>query len=453
MTKSKALIIEYFNKNKKQSNSKLARGIMEAHPEIGLKERALRYRFAQLKEKEAIVQDAQGLKDFEENVKNDSATVSGNYITAKDTDRVKVLEDFLKETKTDLDVWEVKEHSLRAWDVTMKADIHGTGKTYTNYYISVKLVKKTAEFFDAEAFIKSVEEKVKKYSRPVPIRKFEPVPHEGENLLALTINDLHLGRFASARESGYDYSSDIAEKHMFNGLDELLSLANTTVIDKILYYVGHDFFTYDYVRPYAMTSNGTPQETDMRWQDLFDRGEDLQIRAINHLSTIAPVVVQEIPGNHDYQSSYYLGRVLRAVFRDNENVQIDVEPTSRKYFRWGECNIMGSHGKYEKPQDIHAIMMAEDRKNMGDTKYWYAIFGHEHHLKELTVKTGAKVQGLKTSVLTNEDYKGLTITWLPNLAHRDDYEVDRTYVGTIRSAVAMVFNSKKGRTGYFQYNL
>jgi hypothetical protein len=112
---------------------------------------------------------------------------------------------------------------------------------------------------------------------------------------------------------------------------------------------------------------------------MFMMGEGLQISAIKMLSMIAPVTVQEISGNHDKQDSFYLGRVLSAVFADNENIDVDHSPKPRQYFRWGESLIGAAHGQKEKPQDMHAVMMAERRKDMGDTKYWYFLMGHKHH--------------------------------------------------------------------------
>jgi hypothetical protein len=53
----------------------------------------------------------------------------------------------------------------------------------------------------------------------------------------------------------------------------------------------------------------------------------------------------------------------------------------------------------------------------------------------------------------DEDYKGLTITYMPNLAERDAYEVEHCYVGTIRGAMAFVFSKKKGRIATIQHNL
>ncbi len=457
------IIKDFLSRHYNSSNTLIVEDILKEHPDFPIKERMIRYylsRFRnELAEANFPAPDSPtpegGITELTETTNEKQSKLEGT-ISSKETDRVKVLDEFLELTKTDLTKWKVKEHKLKAWDVTMKNKFEKTniGRTYTNYYIAVTLVPVTGEEWDVEEFKDFTELMMDKYAGKTPKYTYQKNTDKvGENLLMLTINDLHLGRFVWEEECGIGSSSEIAERNAINGVNELLENASYTNIDKILYYVGHDYFTIDSVRPFGMTSNGTPQEVDMRWQQLFEFGEELQIQIIKYLSTIAPVEVQVIPGNHDLQTSFYLGRVLRAVFHNDENVTINAKAPVRKYFRFGECNLMGSHGKYEKPQDIHAIMMAEDKKNMGDTKYWYALFGHQHHYVEKTIKAVEKYKGLGTVANVNEDYKGLTITYLPNLSHRDDYEVERAYVGTIRSAMAMIFNSVKGRTAIFQTNL
>ncbi len=436
----------------------IARIKEEFGDEFPIKDRMIRYRVSKLRKKRLAGNEPKaGITELESSSSADKSTFKGK-INSKETDRVKILEEFLEQAQVDLKSWKVKKYILKAWDVTMKSttDHQEPGRTYTNYYIHVDLEPIEASDFDEDEFLEFAEDMMKKYSGKAPKIKYEKVLNRvGENLLLLSINDLHLGRFTWEEECGVESNTNLAIANALRGIDEILENANTSTIDRILYYVGHDFFTIDKVRPFAATSNGTPQEVDMRWQQLFQLGEELQINIINYLSTIAPVDVQIVPGNHDLQASYYLGRTLYRVYEHNPNVNVDATAPVRKYYRWGECNVMGSHGKYEKPQDVHAVMMAEDRKNMGDTKYWFAIFGHQHHYVEQRVRTVKTTNNKQFKQVTelNEDYKGITITYLPNISHRDDYEVERAYVGTIRSAMGMLLNTVKGRTNIYQFNL
>lgn len=384
--------------------------------------------------------------------------IDGN-ISSRHHNRVKVLEDFLSLHEVDMDEWEIDRVIYGASDVTMSGNKSSTNldATYTNYNIKVFLKPKDKSFDDS-AFIEQITDIVSKANwKP---KKLKPIPQEKENLLVLTINDLHLGRMSWAEETEVNYDSKIAARYMQEGLESIMAKAEGHGISEILYYVGHDFFTYDNATPFPSTTKGTPQEADSRWQKMFMRGVELQIDAIKMLSQIAPITVQEISGNHDQQASFYLGQVLKVFFRDDPNVTMDISPKPRQYFRFGASLIGAGHGQKEKAVDLHAVMQAEARNLMFDTKYWYFVMGHMHHFVEkrrrvlkVPSKSDRQLHGLRHYEEVDEDYKGLTITYLPNLAERDDYEVEHCYVGTIRSCIAQVYSPTKGRIAILQHNL
>ena len=441
-------------------------GVNRGAEKLGMKVSSLNRRLRDAKRLYGITPLKMNTADTEPGVKNsvvdqkkDSMNISGDLRTSE-RDRVKILDEFLELHKVDLSKWEVDRYVIGAWDVTVSGAKSSTENDtkYTNFNIRVYLKPKD-NTFDEEAFLEQFEEIIKKYNKDkVPTLKPKSVK-KGENLLVLSINDLHLGRMSWKEETGTDYDSKIAAKYMMEGLENILGKINGFKIDHILYYVGHDFFTYDNATPFPHTTYGTPQEADSRWQKMFMIGEQLQITAIKALSKVAHVTVQEITGNHDKQASFYLGRVLNAVFMDDPDVTIDHSPQPRQYFKWGQTLLGAAHGKYEKPADLHAVMMAEARKKMGKTKYWYFVMGHQHHYKEVRRRvlkaptaTDRTLHGLKMYEEVDEDYKGLTITYLPNLAERDDYEVEHCFVGTIRGALAQIYSKKKGRIATIQYN-
>ena len=272
-----------------------------------------------------------------------------------------------------------------------------------------------------------------------------------EHLFVFNLNDLHLGRMAWHEEVGKDYDNKIAVENFQKGFDQQLSYSSNFPKDKILFIVGNDLVNYDYSYPYPHTAAGTPMASDGRWQKIFRIARKLVVEAINNLSTLAPVHVMVIPGNHDYQTIFYLGEVLEVIYDKNLNVTIDNSPRMRKYWEYGQNLIGASHGNKEKAADLQAIMTAEEREGMGRTKYWYYYMGHMHH--EVTQKRRTQDARLRTHVDTNEDYKGLIIDWLPNLAHRDAYEFNLGFVGTIRSCKTAIHHKEKGRIATFNHNL
>lgn len=364
------------------------------------------------------------------------------------------LEDALRIGKVDLDVWEVERHVLNSWEVTMGSNKTNSGnpETYTNWQVKVWLRRKV-ELIDYDSFKLELLDEIKAHNKKVSKYVYKPFNSDDKNLYMMSLNDLHLGRMAWGKESGKNYNVKIAVENFRKSFDQHLVHAQYYNIDKILFIVGNDLFNYDYHFPFPRTEYGTPQESDGRWQKIFQTGRALVMDAIDKLSGIAPVHVMVIPGNHDPQQIFYLGEVLAAVYSGNENVHVDNSPPRRKYFEYGKNLIGSSHGAKEKSADLLAVMVAEVATAIGRTKYRYFYMGHMHHEVVKKQKVGEKFIGLRTPVMIDEDYKGLMIEYLPNLAYNHDYEVNHAFVGSIRSSKCAIHNYDKGRIATFNYNL
>jgi hypothetical protein len=364
------------------------------------------------------------------------------------------LEDVLEIGKVDLDIWEVERHILNSWEVTMGKDKTGTGEpeTFTNWQVKVWLKRKIS-LFDYDSFKIELLDEIKAKSKRVSKYSYRSVKSNDKNLFMMSLNDLHLGRMAWEKECGHNYNVKIAVKNFKKSFDSQLIHAQPYNVDQILFIVGNDLFNYDYHSPFPHTERGTPQESDGRWQKIFQIGRTLVVDAIDKLSTLAHVHVMVVPGNHDPQQIFYLGEVLDTLYHKNENVFVDNSPPRRKYYEYGNNLIGASHGMREKAHDLLAVMVAEAGKEIGRTKYRYFYMGHLHHEVSKKRIVGEKFTGLKTPVMVNEDYKGLIIDYLPNLARRHDYEVEHAYVGTIRSSKCAIHNSQKGRIVTFSHNL
>jgi len=386
-------------------------------------------------------------------------------ISSKTTDRKKILSKFLEECEVDIDKWEVERFLLNAWDVTMKIgkynaeSIHKTYKdekgetvhqgkysaesdnhseTYTNYQIKVWLKPKTKDF-DPEVFKAQIIEDITKHSPLIKEIKYKP--KNEKNLLVLNLYDAHLGRLSWGEESEGNYDIKIAEKLIFKVVNGLIEKSKGFSPEKILIPVGHDFLNYDYAKPFPQTTNGTPQEADVRWQKMFRIGYKIWFDIIDLLSkNIAPIDVISIPGNHDEQSIFYLSEVLYMKYFNNKNVHINNAPKKRKYYNYGQNLIGVTHGRYEKKTEIHNLMFSDrDAKPfLSKTKFRYFYLGHLHHEKQVQIKS--------------EDYRGMIVEFLPSIAQTDAYEFDRGY-SSIRGGTAMVHNHKYGRIAKFNHNI
>jgi len=393
-----------------------------------------------------VGEEPQEKQHYKYEEKKNEATVESSDFKSSAGNKTKILEEFHATCKVDLEAWEVEKYTLNAWDVTMSGAKSSTKNdvTYTNYQIKVWLKRKT-DAFNREKFTKELIEDVQNNHAPnISLIEYE----DGDNLFVPNIYDVHLGRLCWHEETGHNYDVKIAEDIVRQVIHNLFINAGNVKIDRILFPVGNDFLNYDYAEPFPMTTNQTPQESDVRWQKMFRIGRNILYEMIDWMyKNVAPVDVIAIPGNHEEQSLFYLAEVLSAKYANNNNVTVDNRPVNRKYYRYGN-NLLGfAHGKDEKEVELHNLMSLEAPKMWAETKYRYYYLGHNHHEKSLKSKTS------KAIINQEVDYKGVMISYLPSVAHIDKYEHKKGYEGSIRGARGMVHHKDKGRTHIIGENI
>ena len=243
-----------------------------------------------------------------------------------------------------------------------------------------------------------------------------------DNILEISITDLHMGKLAWGKESGEDYDTKIARKRFLSAINDILSRTKDSKFHKIIFPVGNDLLNSDTTG--GTTTAGTPQSNDSRWQKLFFDVTHALIEAIDILSSVAPVEIFWIPGNHDTMSSFYTLNYLSAWYKESKCVSIDISPTPRKYVEFGNCLIGFSHGSGDSKR-IPQLMQVEAREAWGRTLYREFHLGDLHH--EIVKENG-----------------GLTIRRLSSLTATDGWHAEKGFVGAIQKAQAFVWNKERG---------
>lgn len=202
---------------------------------------------------------------------------------------------------------------------------------------------------------------------------------EGDKIAILSIADLHLGKLAWAPECGESYDHKIAVKrfnHIVNSGIERLKKEEG--IEKIIFFWSQDFFHFDTIA--VTTTAGTRQDTDVRWQKMWDYGTKMLVEAIDKLKAIAPVETFYVRSNHDTQTSYYAASLLDARFYNDPLVNIDTGASPRKYLQYG-TNLFGfGHGDKEGKR-ISSMMPVERPVEWGQTRNHEFFLGHYHSLR------------------------------------------------------------------------
>ena len=242
----------------------------------------------------------------------------GRFIIAEDTTRVKSLDDLLKAFDVNDSEWEVDWYDIGTYEQT-GFDNERKPVTITMYRCKAKL-KRANPFKNLELTRKSLMEDLSEFTHKTPkhnkiIQGQDDSPH----LLEIGAYDLHLGKIGII---GDEYSMDIAEERLMKAIEHMLTRASSFTIDKILFVVGNDLLNTDGDKPVPRTTKGTPQYNSDHHIEMYKRARKLMIMVINELSSICPVHVVVMPGNHDEECIMYLGDALELFYEQNTTPKV-----------------------------------------------------------------------------------------------------------------------------------
>lgn len=280
-------------------------------------------------------------------------------------------------------------------------------------------------------------DEIKKYSPygNIGIKYATPEKVKKEHALEINIPDLHIGKLAWGKETGEDYDIKIAVERYTKAVEELLSRVNLASVEKIILPVGNDLINVD--NGSNTTTAGTSVSCDSRFGKMFQTAKTLLIETIEKLSTIAPVDVIIIPGNHDTIATFTLGEVLAAWFHKSDYVTVINTHTPRKYYQYGQNLIMYTHGHREKLNDLGIICATEQPLLWAATKYRRVHVGHFHHSKQV-------------KFVDVQEYPGFTVKILNSLSANDAWHAEKGYL-SLKAAEAFLYHKDKGLVGNFYY--
>jgi hypothetical protein len=275
---------------------------------------------------------------------------------------------------------------------------------------------------------------MKNFSPKYPEIKYKIDKNKKGYLLEINIADLHFGRLTWNQETGADYDIKIARELFLTCIIKLIEQSKGYNISRILFILGNDYFNVDNIA--NTTTAGTPQDEDSRWKKTFKKGRELIIEGIDLLSKIAPVEILVVPGNHDTQRTFYLGDAIECWYNNSKNVRVDNSPKVRKYYQFGKCMILFSHGRDEKLADYPLLMASEEPRMWADTKYREIHLGEIHHKKEV-------------KWLSTEEYKGATVRYMRSLVAPDAWSYTKGFISQLRAGEAFIWDEDNGLIAQF----
>lgn len=198
------------------------------------------------------------------------------------SNHIKTLDQLLSRCNVDREIWKVENHYVNKWDVTSWKS--GKPQTWENFQVKARLKLKENES-NAKKAGEIFQKLVNEYEPPltkIDKKLFENnINNDENNILEVSIFDLHFGKLAWNGETGENFDTKIARKRFIYTIKKLIQRSGSFSIKKILFPIGNDFFNTD--NKFNTTSAGTPQDEDLRWQKTFDAGCKLIIDGINIL--------------------------------------------------------------------------------------------------------------------------------------------------------------------------
>lgn len=359
-------------------------------------------------------------------------------------DHVKTLDELLASAKIDSNVWKVKDYVVNKWDVTSWK--LNKPQTIQNWQVKARLEKdvKLSDIIDIDTMFKNM---AKNYKPQVyDFSKLNNKTSDENNLLEISIFDLHIGKLAWGGETFENYDTKIATERFLTAIKNLLQRARGFEYSKILFPVGNDFFNSDTIL--NTTTKGTQQDEDLRWQKTFSVGVKLLVDGINLLKqTGVPVDVIVIPGNHDFERSYYMGKFLEAWFNNDPMVNVNNGASPRKYYRFGNLLLGLTHGSEEKESSLPMLMASdiESKPMWSETKFHEWHLGHQHRKKNVKY-------GTNHSNELNEDL-GVTVRYLSSLTGTEEWHHKKGFVGCIKAADGFIWNDEFGLLAHLNTNI
>ena len=260
-----------------------------------------------------------------------------------------------------------------------------------------------------------------------------------DNVLEIDIFDLHLGKLAWAKETGYEhYDLDIAQALFAEALETLIRRTSMYHFNRILFPIGNDFFHTDNL--ISETTAGTRQDSDGRYHKTARIARQLVTNAIERLRQIAPVDVLVVSGNHDTLAAWHLGDSLECYYHSDADISIDNEPTLRKYYEFGDVMLMITHGNRGKQLDYPLLMATEQPEMWGRTCYREIHLGHLHQTQLRIAPATKETHGVRTRILSS-------------LCAVDAWHAEHQFVGNQRAAEAFVWNRSQGLIAQATYTV
>lgn len=296
----------------------------------------------------------------------------------------------LKAHGFDENEWEVSNAKNSIWNI-------GSEKTLYSSRISVK---PKLNGFNINALIEAMKKEIKPF-------RINSTVTDGEKLLTIPFVDLHFG-------------INTLEQYQ-NKLQETLEIINSRNWDTIYIPIGHDLIHVNNSK--NQTANGTQIENiniPKAWKDAFTFYTYIFEAALEKSNK---VVSDYVCGNHDADMTWGFMQSLEVKF---PQVKWNTSMNNKKCFKWEQVTIFSLHGERGLAR-VAKTLLTKYRDDIVNSKVIEIYSGHTHAEK------------------VKDDY-GIVIRTLPTSALEDDWHVENSFEGSVKTSQLFVYSKDKLKT-------
>jgi hypothetical protein len=350
----------------------------------------------------------------------------GGAVAESTSPRITTLDQLLKACAVDLRIWQIDRHVINKWEVGVRADDGGVA---VEPLFQVKAWLSPRQAAPVELALEGLIARLRETAPPLPAPR--ACLDCGEYLLVPNLYDAHFNK----RSADGAYTLERAATEFKAVADAVAARVQALAmpVARVLVPVGNDALHADDMS--GRTTDGTWLETVADQRDAVDALVDACGYAIRRFAEIAPVDVVAVESNHDRFSSYWLGKVMEALFSRAHGITVDAARAPNKYYTYGQTLIGLQHGDKIKPDALAVLMAVEASDAWAQTRYRQWLRGHVHF-----------AAGMFYPVTETH---GVTVRVIPALCPPDQYHVLRGYVGGHRAAEVLYYHREYGPAGTF----
>lgn len=208
----------------------------------------------------------------------------------------------------------------------------------------------------------------------------------------IPVNDWHLRLLIWARDAGSNWDLKIAEPIIGNAIVNVIKRARPAGLGIVL--GGGDIFHADDNRNRTSRSDNI-LDCDGRHGKGIEVAERLMILTIDTaLEHHDNVIVRFLPGNHDEDTTLLLARIMKAYYRNESRVTIDLDESLFWFHKFGNVMLAATHGHTVPVWDLPAVMAHREPEMWGETTLRYAHGFHVHHKSKYKQKLADVIGGV-----------------------------------------------------------